>query len=69
VGKLICKRCGYTWQPYRKIKPVRCPNPSCRTPYWNKERVWYKGGDEKNKERSIELGLNDKPADDKEVKG
>ena len=30
-----CLRCGHEWAS-KSQKPVRCP--SCKTPYWNKER-------------------------------
>ena len=35
LQKNKCKRCGYTWIP-RTNDPITCP--SCRSPYWNKER-------------------------------
>jgi len=31
-----CLRCGHKWLSY-DIDPVTCA--SCRSPYWNKERV------------------------------
>ena len=40
MKKLKCKRCGHKWFR-RKIKlPLVCPN--CKSPYWNKERGWWK---------------------------
>jgi DNA-directed RNA polymerase subunit RPC12/RpoP len=35
-----CKRCGATWTPRKKQKPVQCPK--CKSPYWNKKRVYQK---------------------------
>ncbi len=34
---LKCKRCGHEWIP-RVEKPVTCPNPRCRSPYWDKKK-------------------------------
>ena len=34
-----CKRCDYFWiREDKKGKPIRCANPGCRSPYWNKEK-------------------------------
>lgn len=34
-----CLRCGHEWaQRAATDKPTRCPNPQCRTPYWDKPR-------------------------------
>lgn len=33
---LICKRCGYSWLPWRKGPPLRCANPDCRSTRWDK---------------------------------
>jgi hypothetical protein len=30
-----CLRCGYRWYPHGPKDPVTCPNPDCRSPYWN----------------------------------
>lgn len=36
---LRCKRCDYRWgQRFEGLKPKTCPNPKCRSPYWNKPR-------------------------------
>jgi predicted Zn-ribbon and HTH transcriptional regulator len=35
--QLSCKRCGATWTPRKKKRPIQCPK--CKSPYWNKERV------------------------------
>ena len=35
-----CTRCKHTWIPRDTKKPKVCPN--CNSPYWNKERGWYK---------------------------
>lgn len=31
-----CKRCNHTWIPRTDDTPTICP--SCKSPYWNKER-------------------------------
>ncbi len=37
LRELECKRCGYKWTP--RTDDVRtCPNPNCRSVYWDKER-------------------------------
>ncbi len=33
-----CQRCGWEWYPRRPERPVRCANPKCRSPYWDKAR-------------------------------
>lgn len=38
--KLECKRCGHIWHPKDPNHiPEVCPNPKCKSPYWNRERV------------------------------
>lgn len=38
--KLKCKRCGHEWYPRTPgVLPRVCPNPKCKSPYWNKERI------------------------------
>ena len=34
--KCKCKRCGYLWFSYKRV-PVKCA--SCRSPYWDKDKV------------------------------
>lgn len=35
--KLTCKICGYQW--YSRVRyPLSCPNPDCRSPFWNRKR-------------------------------
>lgn len=37
--ELVCLRCGYKWIPRNPDKkPKVCPNPKCKSPYWNKIR-------------------------------
>jgi len=36
ISSLTCKRCGYSWIPRKVEIPITCP--SCRSPYWNKEK-------------------------------
>lgn len=38
IPHLECKRCGHTWIPRSDKLPLNCPKPTCRSPYWNKER-------------------------------
>jgi hypothetical protein len=38
--QLTCQRCDYTWTPRKKRNPVQCP--FCKSPYWNKKRVYKK---------------------------
>ncbi len=35
-----CERCGHEWIPRGGIdaEPKVCPNPACKSPYWNKPR-------------------------------
>lgn len=35
---LECLRCGHTWRPRTDKLPAVCPNPKCKSPYWNKPR-------------------------------
>ncbi|MGI0133860.1 MAG: hypothetical protein ACREBW_02735 [Candidatus Micrarchaeaceae archaeon] len=37
--KLHCLRCGWTWTPRSDELPTVCPNPKCKSPYWNKPRI------------------------------
>ena len=36
--KLTCTRCEYTWIPRSDEPPKVCPNPKCKSPYWNVPR-------------------------------
>lgn len=38
MKKLQCLRCGHDWYPRSPKKPKVCPNPKCKSPYWNKQR-------------------------------
>lgn len=47
VEQLECNRCNWTWYPRIKKDgttsiPEVCPNPLCKSRYWNKERVYTK---------------------------
>jgi hypothetical protein len=45
--KLKCLRCGYEWYPRDpNVLPKVCPNPKCKSPYWDRER------NQKRKKRS-----------------
>jgi hypothetical protein len=35
-----CTRCGARWVGKEgRSKPQTCPNPKCRSPYWDRERI------------------------------
>lgn len=37
--KLKCLRCDHEWYPKDPNKPPKvCPNPKCKSPYWDRER-------------------------------
>ena len=43
VEQLECNRCSYSWWPRitrdgKTVIPQVCPNPKCKSRYWNKER-------------------------------
>lgn len=38
LSLLTCTRCGYQWYPRTPNLPKVCPNPKCKSPYWNKVR-------------------------------
>ena len=39
TGKLlICLRCGHSWKTREPGNPKVCPNPKCKSPYWDKPR-------------------------------
>ena len=40
IPRLECKRCGHQWIPRSTLLPKVCPK--CNSPYWDKERGWYK---------------------------
>lgn len=35
LPKLKCLRCGYEWTPRKEERPRLCPNPKCRSAYWD----------------------------------
>ena len=35
---LKCKRCGHRWRPRTDKSPKVCPNPKCKSPYWDTPR-------------------------------
>jgi predicted GIY-YIG superfamily endonuclease len=37
----VCQVCGYEWERSGEESPVRCANPECRSPYWDKKAVVY----------------------------
>lgn len=38
IEKQTCLRCGNQFYPSSDELPKTCPNPKCRSPYWNKPR-------------------------------
>lgn len=36
--ELKCLRCGHKWTPRTDKPPKVCPNPKCKSPYWDKPR-------------------------------
>ncbi len=38
-----CNRCQHEWTP-NKDKPIVCPK--CKSPYWDKDRLWIKTKDD-----------------------
>ena len=47
--KLKCTRCGHEWIPRSDDPPTVCPNPACKSPYWNKPYSKGNGKNDKNK--------------------
>jgi hypothetical protein len=39
LPRLKCKRCGHEWARRGDELPRVCPNPECKSPYWDRERV------------------------------
>ena len=48
LKELECLRCGWKWWPRPKNgkveEPKTCPNPECRSPYWDRPRKDGKKG-------------------------
>lgn len=38
-NKLKCYRCDHVWYPTGPNLPKVCPNPKCKSPYWNRPRT------------------------------
>jgi rubrerythrin len=38
LPQLICHRCGHRWVPRTDKVPAVCPNPKCKSRYWDKPR-------------------------------
>jgi len=38
LEELVCLRCGHKWKPRNNTKPKVCPNPTCKSPYWDTPR-------------------------------
>lgn len=36
-----CRKCNWQWLARTLDKPVRCANPTCRTPYWESQPIVY----------------------------
>lgn len=46
LPKITCLRCGYEWTPRGRyinedgtMDIKSCPNPKCRSPYFNREKI------------------------------
>ncbi len=35
---LQCHRCSHKWYPKTPNRPKVCPNPKCKSPYWDRPR-------------------------------
>ncbi len=46
MEKTKCKRCGHEWIKRQDV-PIVCPK--CKSPYWNKEKIY----ESKKKNKSI----------------
>ena len=49
IERVTCNRCGYSWIPNGDKLPKHCANKKCKSPYWNKERIFVKRTDGKKK--------------------
>ncbi len=38
LDELTCLRCGHKWKPRNNQPPKVCPNPDCKSPYWDRPR-------------------------------
>lgn len=36
--KLRCRICGHEWIRKSDSLPMRCPNPKCQSPYWDRPK-------------------------------
>ena len=36
INHYTCTRCAYEWQGRLSVKPKRCPNLKCGSPYWDR---------------------------------
>ena len=36
--RLTCLRCGHAWTRKTAKRPDVCPNPKCKSPYWDRAR-------------------------------
>jgi predicted Zn-ribbon and HTH transcriptional regulator len=43
----VCNRCGHKWNPRAPKEPKVCPK--CKSPYWNKPRVFKQNLNKKDK--------------------
>ena len=48
-----CTRCGYEWLSTLE-HPVRCARRKCKSPYWNRERVWVIINREKDNDTDLD---------------
>ena len=39
IAECVCLKCGHRWWPVKPGRPVKCPSPTCRSPfYWDTPR-------------------------------
>ena len=44
LKELVCLKCGWKWRP--RVADVRmCPNPKCRTAFWDTPKVLKNAAD------------------------
>lgn len=43
ITVLTCLRCKHQWYPREPRLPATCASKKCKSPYWNKPRVFSEG--------------------------
>lgn len=57
VNTITCKRCGWKWVP-RKADVRSCPNPKCRSVYFDREKTEETKKSEENKKQKPKMARN-----------